>query len=779
MVWLLILPAAWKTSAFTPQFPLKAGWLGGDTAASIPLDGRHRILWLFSDTFVRQDMGTNRHGAGLVNNSLAVTTWNGYSTSIDYYIRGRDQGAMTSVFPSPGSDTNGTWWYWVQDGFKYNGKIYVFLDRNRHTTGGGGALSGFEQFATDMAVMDNVDSEPNPLNWPLTLKLDVLDSTNYTPGVSTYVDTNAGCAYLWGNKDTVVSGWHYRSFLLFRIPLTGLENPGPHLQYYTTNNVWGSAPGSDLSDAKIMMTSGSPDFSIRYHPDLGKYVDIQCDDGFPASKIWARTSSSPTSGWPNSSGAITLVNLTTEPGYMPWPAFDYAGKEHLEFYSPVTGQALLTYCDNSVDTGSTSITNPINNNSLYVPVPRWVQLGQSHVNHPPNLCAITSPADGQNFAGPADVAVNVNAGDADANDAIVLVNVFLDRVLAASTGTAPFNCTLRGVRAGNHTLYAEAYDTAESKTTSASINLSVTPYTITQYQTQVMEYSPLYYWRFNETNGSPLAYEYYNRLDANYGASTTNGIAGVPSPPYYGFETNNAGVALKTTATAAGAGYVTAPALNLNANTVSILAWIYPFGHVTNTAGLVFSRGSTYPVGFGYMGGTRIPPDEIGYTWNQNNANTYNWPSRLFAPIGQWSLVVLTIAPTQAIIYVGANGILNSSTNAIAHGVELWDGPTAIGADTLSGPSRVFNGKIDEVAVFNYTLSSAQVGALYSLAVLGGPVTLSGQPSGADLVLSWPHGTLLQAADPNGPWTPVIGAAPPSFTVTPVGPVFYRVQVYP
>jgi hypothetical protein len=219
--------------------------------------------------------------------------------------------------------------------------------------------------------------------------------------------------------------------------------------------------------------------------------------------------------------------------------------------------------------------------------------------------------------------------------------------------------------------------------------------------------------------------------------------------------------------------------LNLNTNTVTIVAWLYPFGHVTNSAGVVLSRGSTYAVGLGYLGGTRIPPDEIGYTWNQNNANTYNWPSRLFTPPGQWSFVVLTIAPTQAVLYVGTNGILKSSTNAVAHGVELWDGPTAIGADTLSGPSRVFNGKIDEVAVFNYTLSPAQVGALYSLALLGSPVTLNCQRSGTDLVLNWPHGTLLQAPDPNGPWTQVLGAAPPSFTVTPVGPAYYRVQVYP
>jgi hypothetical protein len=224
---------------------------------------------------------------------------------------------------------------------------------------------------------------------------------------------------------------------------------------------------------------------------------------------------------------------------------------------------------------------------------------------------------------------------------------------------------------------------------------------------------------------------------------------------------------------------VTAPALNLNTNAVSIVTWLYPFAHVTNAAGVVFSRGSTYPVGLGYLGGTRILPEEIGYTWNQNNANTYNWPSRLFTSPGQWSFVVLTIAPTQAILYVGTNGILKSSTNAIAHSAEIWDGPTAIGADTLSGPSRVFNGQIDEVAVFNCTLSPTQVATLYSLALLGGPVTLSCQRSGAALLLSWLHGTLLQATDPSGPWTSVIGAAPPSFTVMPADRMYYRVRVYP
>jgi hypothetical protein len=772
---ILGLLAGGRVAAFTPQFPLKEGWLGGDTVASIPLDGRHTVLWLFSDTFVRQDTGTNRQGAGMVHNSLAVTTWNGYSTNIEYSIRGRDQGAMTSIFPNPGSDANGAWWYWVQDGFKYNGKIYVFLPRFRNTGAPSGALSGFQQFAVDLAVMSNVDTEPNPLLWPLTIQRDVLDNTNISPGISTYVDATGGYVYLWGADDTIVSGFNYRSFLLFRIPLAGLTNPGTNLQYYTTNHLWAGSSGSTFSDALAIMTDGAPDFSIRYHPDTGKYVDIQVDDGFPAAYIWERTSSSPTNGWPSDTSAKTLVTLADEPGYVPWPVFYYAAKEHSEFYSPVTSRALLTYVGNSTATSGTSPTNVLVNNSLYVPVTRWVQLGASHIDQPPNVCAITSPTNGQSIQGPATLTVSVNAADPDTNDSIVLVNVFLDSVLATSTGTAPFNCILPNVQAGSHTLYAEAYDTAEMKTTSATIHISVAPFAITEYASQVIADAPLYYWRFNETNGSTIAYDCYRRRDATYGTSTTNGIAGVPNPPFDGFETTNEAVAMNNSASGAGAGYVTAPALNLNTNTVTILAWLYPNAHITGAEGLVFSRESTYPVGLGYLG-TRFPEDEIGYTWNHDNANTYYWPSKLFVPPGQWSFVALTIAPTQAILYLGTNGVLVSATNAIAHDVEPWDGPTAIGADTLSVPGTVFNGQMDEVAVFNHTLSPAQIATLYTTAVVGGPFALSCQVSGTNLMLRWPHGMLLQSTNLAGPWDTNSTATSPYILVPNQIQMFFRAQ---
>jgi len=319
---------------------------------------------------------------------------------------------------------------------------------------------------------------------------------------------------------------------------------------------------------------------------------------------------------------------------------------------------------------------------------------------------------------------------------------------------------------------------AESVTTHVLTNVAALTVLAptTAYEGLILADAPVCYWRFNETNSS-TALDSIAGFNGTYGAATTNGVSGVASPPFSGFESNNLAVAMNHSATNAGAGYVTAPALNLNTNTVTLTAWVYPFTDIALYEGVVFTRASTYAKGLNYIAeSSRL--NMIGYTWNQNNINTYGWASGLVTPPGQWSFVALTIAPTQAIIYVGTNGVLHSATNAIAHDVEAWNGSTLLGADTVSLPSRILQGKLDEVAVFDYTLSPAQIAQLYSTALTGGPVTLGVQRSGASLHLSWVFGTLLAAPDLHGPWTPVSGTAPPAYAVTPsAAQMFYRVQV--
>ncbi|HVM49497.1 MAG TPA: LamG-like jellyroll fold domain-containing protein [Candidatus Acidoferrum sp.] len=309
--------------------------------------------------------------------------------------------------------------------------------------------------------------------------------------------------------------------------------------------------------------------------------------------------------------------------------------------------------------------------------------------------------------------------------------------------------------------------------TSSAVALTV-EVPATAYESQVLASDALDYWRFNETNGT-VAYDYIGGLDGTYGANTTNGVPGPSEPAFPGFETNNFAIAMAHGVSGSGA-YVTAPALGLNTNALTLTCWVYPFGDITNYQGVVFSRASTYSKGIQYIGLNTSRFNTIGYTWNQNNVNTYGWPSGLITPPGQWSFVALTIAPTQAVMYVGTNGVLRAATNAIAHDVEAFNGATVFGADTAS-TDRTFMGALDEVALYDYTLTAADLQQIYSAAAAVPTVTLTIGWSGGNLVLGWPKGNLQQAPAVTGPWTSVSGAAPPSYSVSPpAANTFYRVH---
>jgi hypothetical protein len=82
------------------------------------------------------------------------------------------------------------------------------------------------------------------------------------------------------------------------------------------------------------------------------------------------------------------------------------------------------------------------------------------------------------------------------------------------------------------------------------------------------------------------------------------------------------------------------------------------------------------------------------------------------------------------------------------------------------------------VAVFNYAFTPAQVLNLYN-AAFSAPapsVTLTIQKVGANVVLAWPQGTLLEANNVTGSWTTNNATSP--YSVAPAGAgKFYRVIV--
>src|SRR5262249_27145705 len=105
---------------------------------------------------------------------------------------------------------------------------------------------------------------------------------------------------------------------------------------------------------------------------------------------------------------------------------------------------------------------------------------------------------------------------------------------------------------------------------------------------------------------------------------------------------------------------------------------------------------------------------DIGYTWN-NEFDTYSWISGLVPPANQWSMVALVVTPTDATIYLMNTNGLQSASRKYNHVVQVFNGTTTIGDDSAGTVgSRVFSGVIDDVAVFNYALSSAQLVSLFT-----------------------------------------------------------------
>jgi len=312
--------------------------------------------------------------------------------------------------------------------------------------------------------------------------------------------------------------------------------------------------------------------------------------------------------------------------------------------------------------------------------------------------------------------------------------------------------------------------------TSGAATVTTIPWPATSGQagTALLALSPVAYWPLNETNdpssGTVSVFDAAGTYDGTYLAAAQNafnGVVGVvPADGFPYFTTNNG--ALRTTAST-DQSWITTPALNLNTNTATISMWIYPDGIQPTAVGLYVNRNSGTVAGLGYYNS-----DRLGYKWNNDDSATWGFDSGLLIPTNVWSFVAVVVEPTKATLYLyNTNGML-TATNYTTHTNMTWGGDAAnirIGCDNSA--ATAFNGIIDEVAVFNYALSPAQIAQLAEAPVAP---TLSIQPAGAQVKVTWSAGTLLETTNLAGPWTTNINSSP--YLFTPAGAQkFYRVRV--
>jgi hypothetical protein len=280
-----------------------------------------------------------------------------------------------------------------------------------------------------------------------------------------------------------------------------------------------------------------------------------------------------------------------------------------------------------------------------------------------------------------------------------------------------------------------------SPVTSSVATVTVTPALVTTsaYAQTIANDSPFAYWRLNETNGATVAHDFYNVYNGVIGPEVTAGVPGPQNPLFVGFENTNTAMQLA----GASGSVLTMPALNMDTNTVTITGWIKPNGIQSGWAGVVFCRDENEASVAGLNFGPGSPANELRYTWNNSE---FGVSTGLIVPTNQWSFIALVITPTNGTIYLGTSGVLNSYTDTVREAGQAFDASLYVGEDTSSG-GRFYKGAIDEVAVFNHSLTFTQIQQLYTSAMncpsftpaaptavaacSGGNATFSTTPGGA------------------------------------------------
>jgi hypothetical protein len=347
------------------------------------------------------------------------------------------------------------------------------------------------------------------------------------------------------------------------------------------------------------------------------------------------------------------------------------------------------------------------------------------------------------------------------------------------SGVTNTTLTITGVTLANsgEEFVLNATNTAGSVQSSpADLTVLPAPALSGAYSTNVLALGPVAYWPLNETNdpsvGGLQVYDASgNNYDGLYGVAAENAFNGIlgPQPPTYPQFTAGTG-ALEPTANLENS-WANVPALNLITNAdvyVTITMWLNPTGAQAANAGLLVNRNSGTVAGLTYDGtGT-----QLAYVWNNNDANTWGYGAGPVVPTDTWSFVALIVTPINAQFYViNTNGTTNTTFD-YDHEAMAWNGSISniyLGADEYL--SRVFNGAIADVAVFNYALTPTQLQNL-AVSVNSNPATLNfgytvtGTLGNQTLTLSWDSGhqgwqlyTNSVGLTATNSWFPVPGSA--------------------
>ena len=148
--------------------------------------------------------------------------------------------------------------------------------------------------------------------------------------------------------------------------------------------------------------------------------------------------------------------------------------------------------------------------------------------------------------------------------------------------------------------------------------------------------------------------------------------------------------------------YVEAGSLNLNSDTITITAWIRRDGPQQLWAGAVMWNDEPNMKWWGICFGNN---NNLRYCWD--NMGTWTWNPELIVPDNQWVFVALAVEPTNATIFM-YDGSIHSAVHTLDHPRAAFNKVLVLGR-IFDETKAFFKGSIDDVRIYNYSLSQSQI----------------------------------------------------------------------
>ena len=261
--------------------------------------------------------------------------------------------------------------------------------------------------------------------------------------------------------------------------------------------------------------------------------------------------------------------------------------------------------------------------------------------------------------------------------------------------------------------------------------------------TNALATNSTYCWRVDEIYGTNVAasgvwsfttaadgihsgLKLYLSLDArDTSGTTTFDRSGAPyhDGTLYGSPTNTAGQVNESLTFNGSSTYVQTPALSMGTSNATFLAWLNLNGNQGQYDGVIMCHG-----GSTWSGMMMASANRLGYQWN-DDSGTWGYNSGPVLPTNQWVLAAVSVTNSYAVFYMGqTNGVITATTNNHTHIFQAFDAPVDVGQDPFGG--RWFNGLMDEVCIWNRSLSASEIGQILTNGING--ASFAGVPLAPD-----------------------------------------------